>query len=61
MNKIRIFFWKILLKKVFIVTCPTKTTYEYIKKLKICDDNKLKVLFDPILIVNEINKKKKKK
>ncbi len=61
MNKIRIFFWKILLKKVFIVTCPTKTTYEYIKKLKICDDNKLKVLFDPILIVNEINKKKKNK
>ena len=59
MNKFRIFFWKILLKKVFAITCPTKTTYEYIKSLKICEENKLRILFDPIIIVNEIKKKKK--
>ena len=61
MNKFRIFFWKILLKKVFAITCPTKTTYEYIKSLKICEENKLRILFDPIIIVNEIKKKKKLK
>ncbi len=58
---IRTFIWKIAFKKIYAVTCPTKNTYNYIKSLNIVEKYKLKVLYDPILEVNKINKDKKKK
>ena len=52
--------WKIALKKFYLITCPTESTKQYIKSLNIVDDDKIKVLFDPIIeikkIKSEINK-----
>jgi len=53
--------WKIALKKFYLVTCPTKATFDYIKSLKIIDEYKIKLLYDPIIEVNKINLEKKKK
>ena len=61
LNIFRKLLWKLALKKVYIITCPTQQTSEFIKSLKLCDENKLKVLFDPIIDVSEINKSKKEK
>ena len=61
LNIFRKLLWKLALKKVYIITCPTQQTSEFIKSLKLCDENKLKVLFDPIIDVSEINKNKKEK
>jgi len=59
MNIIRKFIWKIALKKIYIVTCPTKSTYSYIKKLNIIDTDKIQLLYDPVINIKEINNKKK--
>ena len=61
MNIIRKFLWQITFKKLHIITCPTKNTLNYIKDMNIINSNKIKLLYDPILNINEINKKKKKK
>ena len=55
LNIFRKYLWKIALKKIYIVTSPTKETYEHIKNLKLCDEKKLKILFDPVINVSEIN------
>ncbi len=46
--------WKIALKKVCIVTCPTQTTLDSLKKLNIVDDNKLRLLYDPVINIKKI-------
>ena len=61
LNIIRRFFWTLLSKNVHVVTCPTKSTLKKLTKLKIFPEEKLKLLYDPILNVNSINIKKKKK
>ena len=53
--------WKLAFKKIHAVTCPTNATYNYIKNLKIVDEKKLKILYDPILEVRKIQIKKKQK
>jgi len=58
---VRIFFWRILLKKINKVTCPTLATYNLILKLKIVPDEKIFFLPDPIINVNEINLLKNEK
>ena len=57
LNIFRKFLWKIALKKIFLITCPTKETYNYIKSLNLCNQNKIKILFDPVINVNEIKNK----
>ena len=57
LNIFRKFLWKIALKKTFLITCPTKETYNYIKSLKLCNEEKIKILFDPVINVNEIKNK----
>jgi glycosyltransferase involved in cell wall biosynthesis len=57
-NYVRKFFWKILSKKVYKVTCPTISTYKILKKLEIFSEDKLEILYDPVISVREINKKK---
>ena len=59
MNLFRKIFWKITLKKIHLITCPTKNTLEYMKSLNLVDSSKIKLLYDPVLNVKEINKKKK--
>ena len=57
MNIIRKFIWKIAFKKIHIVTCPTSSTYNYIKKLNIIDSDKIQLLCDPVINIREINNK----
>jgi len=61
MGLIRILLWRILLKNVHIVTCPTKSNFNYLKNLNVCDHKKLRVLYDPIIIVRELNLKVREK
>ena len=61
LNIFRKLLWTIALKKIYLVTCPTQETYKYLKSLKICDEKKLKILYDPIIHVKEIKKKQKQK
>ena len=56
-NMFRKLLWKFAFKKIYLITCPTKETNNYLKSLNLCDEKKLKVLFDPIINVGEINKK----
>ncbi len=58
MNFFRKLLWKLALKKIYLITCPTKNTYNYMKSLNIIDVSKIKILYDPVLNVKEINKKK---
>ncbi len=58
LNFIRFFFWKISLKKVYKITFPTQETLDYFKSLKIADQTKFELLYDPILNIKEICKKK---
>jgi glycosyltransferase involved in cell wall biosynthesis len=56
LNFLRRLLWKLANQKIYKITCPTEETYKYIKKLGIFNENKLVVLYDPII---EINKYKK--
>jgi glycosyltransferase involved in cell wall biosynthesis len=58
-NFFRKLLWQIALKKFYLVTCPTKATFDYIKNLKIIEEDKIKLLYDPIIDVQSINLKKK--
>ena len=58
MSPLRKFLWSFLLKKVDIITCPTKNTFQYMKNLKITDKTKLKLLYDPAISIREISEKK---
>ena len=55
---LRKILWKIALKNIHCVTCPTKNTLEYIKQSKLVDETKIKLLYDPIINLKEITKKK---
>ena len=61
MNFLRKFLWKLTLKKIYLITCPTENTFKYIKSLNVVDTSKIKLLYDPIINVREINKKKNEK
>ena len=60
MNLIRHIFWKFALKKVYKITFPTYETLINFKKLKIADDHKLVMVYDPIIRTKEIILKKNK-
>ena len=53
MGKIRTFFWKFILKNIYLITCPTIATYNYLNKLNIVPQHKIKILFDPVIVVRE--------
>ena len=59
MNLVRKFIWRLAFKKIYLIPCPTNNTLNYIKELKITDAKKLKLLDDPVLILKEVNLKKK--
>ena len=58
LNFLRSFFWKIVGKKIFLVTTPTKTTLKLIIESNIFDSTKVKYLPDPVLNLSDIRKKK---
>ena len=61
LNFIRHMFWKMFSKKIYKITCPTKSTYEYLKKKNIFDKNKISILRDPVIHLHEFSKNKKEK
>lgn len=59
LNFFRKFLWKIALKKIHLITCPTLKTKELIMKQNLVSEQKIKLLYDPILNVRKILKLKK--
>ncbi len=59
LNIFRKILWKIAFKKIHLITCPTRNTMEYIKKLNLVEPSKIKLLYDPIISIKEIHEKKK--
>ena len=58
LNFVRKYFWKLLSKKIYKVTCPTISSYNKLVEFNIFDREKLEILYDTILYIKEINKKK---
>ena len=49
MNLFRKLLWKMANKKLFLIFCPTEDTKNYLSKIRVFDNKKLFVLFDPIV------------
>ena len=60
LNLFRLFFWKIANKKIHSVICPSKATYEYLIKKNIFEKNKIFLIYDPIIDINEFKLLRKK-
>jgi len=60
LNFFRKLLWKLVAKKLFLITCPSRETVDYIVETKIFEKNKVVLLQDPIINISEIMKKKKK-
>ncbi len=58
---LRKLFWKIVSKKIYMVTCPSYKTKLDLLKTGIFSEKILKTLYDPIIDVNKINKNLMKK
>ncbi len=61
MSLLRKTLWKMISKKIYIVSCPSNQTRNDLIKLNIFPEDKLKILYDPILQVRKINKDLKNK
>ncbi len=57
LNFVRKLYWKLILKKVDIVTTPTNATKSHFEK--IFNHNEIRLLRDPIIFVDQIKLKKK--
>ncbi len=60
LQNLRLLIWKITLNKIHLVTCPTLGTKEYLNSLNIVNQDKIRLLYDPAISPNLINKIKKK-
>ena len=60
MTFLRKLIWKIASKKIHKITCPTKATFENLSRYDFLE-KKLFLLRDPVLNIDEINKKLKDK
>ena len=61
LNLFRRIYWNLFEKNIYKVTCPTIATLEKFKLLKMFNQNKLNLLYDPVLSPKEIIIKKKEK
>ena len=59
LNLLRKFYWTFFEKNIYKVSCPTIATLEKFKSLKMFSQNKLALLYDPVLSPKEILIKKK--
>lgn len=57
LNLIRKLFWKIVIKKISVVTTPTIATKKHLQK--IFDKKEIFLLRDPVINIQEINQKQK--
>ena len=58
LNIFRYIFWKLFGKKIYKITCPTLATYQYLMKKKIFDKDKLCILHDPAILLEDYAEKK---
>ena len=58
LNIFRYIFWKLFGKKIYKITCPTLGTYQYLIKKKIFDKDKLCILHDPAILLEDYAEKK---
>ena len=58
---LRKILWKLIAKKIYLITCPSKETQRDLIKQKIFSENKIKILHDPILHIKSIQNKSKEK
>ena len=56
LKKLRLLFWKLVLKKIYYITCPTTSTKKLLISLKLADKKKISVLYDPIICSKDISK-----
>ena len=61
LNLLRFYFWKFFANKIYKITCPTESTYEYILKMNIFKNDKIFILRDPVVNINDFKIKKKEK
>lgn len=61
LNYLRSLFWKIVSKRIYLVTSPTKSTLNLLKESGIFKFEKLRYLPEPVLNLEEIKKKGFKK
>lgn len=61
LNFFRKFIWKSFSKYIYIVTAPTKITYDILINSGIFDKKKVRLLRDPVIECREIEEKKKYK
>tara|TARA_B100000401_G_C52755940_1_gene695705 strand:- start:46 stop:1185 length:1140 start_codon:yes stop_codon:yes gene_type:complete len=58
-NIFRYILWKTFEKKIYKITCPTQSTYDYLIKKNIFKKDKIEILNDPIVNIKEYLIKKK--
>tara|TARA_Y100000591_G_C21816903_1_gene691266 strand:- start:653 stop:1801 length:1149 start_codon:yes stop_codon:yes gene_type:complete len=61
LNIFRYLFWNLALRKIYKITFPTIETLNHFKKLKIIDEDKLELLYDPIVHTRYLSKMKREK
>ena len=61
LNFLRFYFWKFFSKNIYKVTCPTKSTYQYISQKNIFSKEKIFILNDPVVNIKDFKIKKKDK
>ena len=61
LSKLRFFIWKLTLKKILLITCPTIATKDYLLSLNFISKEKLFLLYDPIIHTKNILLKKNDK
>ena len=54
LNLLRLFFWKLSVKNIYALTCPTNETKNYLVEKNFIDKSKLFTLYDPIISSKEI-------
>jgi glycosyltransferase involved in cell wall biosynthesis len=54
LNFTRKLIWRLVSKKLYLVTTPTKLTLDYLKNKKVIDKNKIVLLKDPVFRIRQI-------
>jgi len=61
LNLIRFYFWKIFSNKIYKITCPTESTYQHISQMNLFKKERIFILRDPVVNINDFMIKKKDK
>ena len=61
LNIFRKYLWKMSNHKIYLVTCPSSKTKDYLLKSGLFDEKKIRILFDPVLNVGLTAIKKREK